>query len=143
MMKVMMQTTFGFVVVLALAMGVGGQAWAQAPATAPATVVTPLLTKDLPGVAGKEGSMLTVALAPGASSPSHRHNASTFVYVLEGTVVMQVKGGKAVTLKPGETFYETPDDVHTVSRNPSTTQPAKILVFFVKEKGAPATVPAN
>jgi quercetin dioxygenase-like cupin family protein len=105
--------------------------------------VTPLITKDLPGVPGKEGSMLTVEYAPGASSAVHRHNASTFVYVLEGSVVMQVKGGREVTLGPGQTFYESPDDIHTVSKNASATKPAKFLVFFVKEKGAPGTVPAK
>ncbi len=105
--------------------------------------VTPLMTKDLTGIAGKEGTMVTVEYAPGASSTEHRHNAWTFVYVLEGSVVMQVKGGKEVTLGPGQTFYESPDDIHTVSRNASSTKPAKFLVFFVKEKGAPATVPAK
>ncbi len=105
--------------------------------------VTPLLTKELAGIAGKEGSMLTVEYAPGASSATHRHNANTFVYVLEGSVVMQVKGGREVTLGPGQTFYESPSDVHTVSRNASKTKPAKFLVFFVKDKGAPATVPAK
>ncbi len=105
--------------------------------------VTPLMTKDLAGIAGKEGTMLTVEYAPGASSTAHRHNASTFVYVLEGSVVMQVKGGKEVTLGPGQTFYESPDDIHTVSRNASTTKPAKFLVFFVKDKGAPSTAPAR
>ena len=105
--------------------------------------VTPLLTKDLMGIMGKEGSMVTVEYAPGASSIEHRHNAHTFVYVLEGSVVMQVKGGKEVTLGPGQTFYESPDDIHTVSKNASSTKPAKFLVFFVKEKGAPATVPVK
>jgi quercetin dioxygenase-like cupin family protein len=105
--------------------------------------VTPLMRKDLPGTAGKEGVMLTVEYAPGASSASHRHNANTFVYVLEGSVVMQVKGGKAVTLGPGQTFYESPADIHTVSKNASSTKAAKILVFFVKDKGAPASVPAQ
>ena len=105
--------------------------------------VTPLLTKDLAGVPGKEGSMLTVEYAPGASSAIHRHNANTFVYVLEGSVVMQVRGGKEVTLGPGQTFYESPEDIHTVSKNASATKPAKFLVFFVKEKGAPGTVPAK
>jgi quercetin dioxygenase-like cupin family protein len=84
-----------------------------------------------------------VEYAPGASSPEHRHNAHTFVYVLEGAVVMQVKGGTEVTLRPGQTFYESPDDVHTVSRNASSTSPAKLLVFFVKQKGAPTTVPTK
>ena len=105
--------------------------------------VTPLMTKDPAGIAGKEGTMLTVEYAPGASSTAHRHNASTFVYVLEGSVVMQVKGGKEVTLGPGQTFYESPDDIHTVSRNASTTKSAKFLVFFVKDKGAPSTAPAR
>jgi quercetin dioxygenase-like cupin family protein len=105
--------------------------------------VTPLMTQELAGIAGKEGTMVTVEYAPGASSAEHRHNAYTFVYVLEGSVVMQVKGGKEVTLGPGQTFYESPEDVHTVSRNASTTKPAKFLVFFVKQKGAPITVPAK
>ena len=105
--------------------------------------VTPLITKDLTGISGKEGTMLTVEYPPGGTSAVHRHNAHTFVYVLEGAVVMQVKRGKEVTLGPGETFYESPEDVHTVSRNASTTKPAKFIVFFVKEKGAPATVAAK
>jgi quercetin dioxygenase-like cupin family protein len=105
--------------------------------------VIPLMTKDLTGIAGKEASMLTVEYAPGASSAVHRHNAHTFVYVLEGSVVMQVKGGKEVTLGPGQTFYESPEDIHSVSKNASSTKPAKFLVFFVKDKGAPGTVPAQ
>ena len=105
--------------------------------------VTPLVRQDLVGIAGKEATMSTVEYAPGGSSKEHRHNAHVFVYVLEGSVVMQVKGGNQVTLKPGETFYESPEDVHTVSRNASTTKPAKFLVFFVREKGAPSTVPAK
>jgi len=105
--------------------------------------VTPLLTRELPDIPGKEATMVTVEYAPGASSAEHRHNAHTFVYVLECQVVMQVKGGKEVTLGPGQTFYESPEDVHTVSRNASRTKPAKFLVFFVKQTGAPATVPAK
>ena len=101
------------------------------------------MTKDLAGIPGKEGMMVTVEYPPGGSSAEHRHNAHTFVYVLEGSVVMQIKGGKEVTLGPGQTFYESPEDVHTVSRNASNTKPAKFIVFFVKEKGAPATVPAR
>ena len=114
-----------------------------APVSAQDAKVSPLVTKDLAGITGKEGAMLTVEYAPGASSSEHRHNAHTFVYVLEGSVVMQVKGGKEVTLGPGQTFYESPDDVHTVSKNASSTKPAKFLVFFVKDKGTPATVPAR
>ena len=105
--------------------------------------VTPLMTKDLTGIAGKEATMLTVEYPPGGSSAEHRHNAHTFVYVLEGSVVMQVKGGKEMTLGPGQTFYESPEDIHSVSRNASTTKPAKFLVFFVKQKGASATAPAK
>ncbi len=114
-----------------------------APSAGQEAKVTPILTKDLAGVAGKEAVMLTVEYAPGASSAKHRHNANTFVYVLEGSIVMQVEGGKAVTLGPGQTFYESPDDVHAVSKNASDTQPAKFLVFFVKDKGAPPLVPVK
>ena len=94
--------------------------------------VTRLMMKDLAGPAAKTATMVTVEYPPGGSSPEHRHNANTFVYVLEGSIVMQVKGGKAVTLGPGETFYESPDDIHTVSRNASATKPAKFLVVLVK-----------
>ena len=114
---------------------------AAATAEAQVAKVTPLMTKDLAGTDGKEGTMVMVEYAPGGSDPPHRHNAYAFVYVLEGTVVMQVKGGKEVTLGPGQTFYESPEDVHAVSRNASTTKPAKLLGFFVKQKGAPLTVP--
>ena len=105
--------------------------------------VTSLMSKDLPENPGKEMLMITVEHAPGGSSPVHRHNAHAMVYVLEGSVVMQVKGGKQVTLKPGQTFYEGPDDVHVVDRNASKTQPAKFLVFLIKDKGAPALVPVK
>jgi len=113
------------------------------PLLAQQTKATPLLSKELTGIAGKEAVMLTVEYPPGVASRQHRHNAHTFVYVLEGSVVMQVKGGPAVTLGPGQTFYETPEDIHTVSRNASDSKPAKILVVFVKEKGAPASVPVE
>ncbi|MBN9614965.1 MAG: cupin [Acidobacteriales bacterium 59-55] len=105
--------------------------------------VTPLMQKDLTGIPGKEGVMLTVEYAPGEDSAIHRHNAHVFVYVLEGTVIMQVKGGKQLTLGPGQTFYESPEDIHVVSRNASKTKPAKFLVFFVKDKGAPSLVPVK
>jgi quercetin dioxygenase-like cupin family protein len=105
--------------------------------------VTDLMSKVLTDISGKEGLMITVEYPPGGSDPIHRHNAHAFVYVLEGSVVMQVKGGKEVTLGPGETFYESPKDVHTVSRNASTTNPAKFVVFFVKQKGDPTTVPVK
>ncbi|HEY0723077.1 MAG TPA: cupin domain-containing protein [Pyrinomonadaceae bacterium] len=105
--------------------------------------VTPVMSKDLPDVAGKEVLMITVEYPPAGKDPIHRHNAHGFIYVLEGTIVMQVKGGKEVTLTPGQTWYEGPEDVHVVGRNASTTKPAKFLVFLLKEKGAPALVPSN
>ena len=105
--------------------------------------VTPLMSKDLTEFPGKEGVMITVEYPPGASDPVHRHNAHAFIYVLEGTIVMQVKGGNEVTLTPGQTFYEGPNDVHLVGRNASKTEPAKFLVFLVKDKGAPVLVPAK
>ena len=105
--------------------------------------VKPLMSKDLTELPGKEVLMITVDYPPGSTDPIHRHNARAFVYVLEGSIVMQVKGGKEVTLKAGETFYEAPDDVHLVSRNASTTEPAKFVVFFIKDKGAPVLVPAT
>ena len=105
--------------------------------------VTPLMSNDLAEFPGKEGLMNTVDYPPGSSSPVHRHNAHVFLYVLEGSVVMQVKGGKEITLTPGQTFYEGPNDVHVVSRNASSTKPAKFLVFLVKDKGAPGLVPVK
>ena len=105
--------------------------------------VKPLLSKDLAGIPGKELSMITVEYKPGGSDQVHKHHAQVLVYVLEGSIVMQVRGEAPVTLVPGQTFYEGPDDVHTVSRNASQTAPAKFLVLFVKDKGAPILVPAK
>jgi quercetin dioxygenase-like cupin family protein len=105
--------------------------------------VTPLMSKDLPNFPRKEGLMITVVYPPGASDPIHRHNANAFVYVREGSIVMQVKGGKEITLTPGQTFYEGPNDIHTVGRNASITKPAKFIVFLLKDKGAPVLVPVN
>jgi quercetin dioxygenase-like cupin family protein len=105
--------------------------------------VMSLMSKDLPESPGKEMLMITVEHAPGGSSPVHRHNAHAMVYVLEGAVVMQVKGGKQVTLTAGQSFYEGPDDIHVVDRNASRTNPAKFLVVLIKDKGAPAVVPAE
>jgi quercetin dioxygenase-like cupin family protein len=99
------------------------------------------MSKDLPESPGKEMLMILVEHVPGGSSPVHRHNAHAMVYVLEGSVVMQVKGGKQVTLTPGQTFYEGPDDVHILDRNASSTKPAKFVVVLIKDKGAPAFVP--
>lgn len=105
--------------------------------------VTPLLRKQLPDVAGKEALMLAVDYAPGGSSAVHRHNADAFVYVLEGSIVMQVKGGEEVTLTAGQTFYEGPDDIHVVSRNASDSRPARFVVFLLKKPGVPAVLPVE
>src|SRR5215475_1467822 len=105
--------------------------------------VTPLFSKDLTDLPGKEGLMITVEYPPGSSDPVHRHNAHAFVFVLEGSIVMQVRGGGEVTLTPGQSFYEGPSDVHVVGRNASQTNPAKFVVFLVKDKGAPVFVPTN
>lgn len=101
---------------------------------------TALMTKDLPDLPGKEGMVEVVEFAPGEVSQTHRHNADLFVYVLEGSVVTQVKGDIPQTINAGGVFYESPNDIHTVSRNASETQPAKLLVFYVKGKGIPPTV---
>jgi quercetin dioxygenase-like cupin family protein len=107
------------------------------------TKVTELLSKDLSNIPGKEGLMITVVYPPGASDPVHRHNAHGFIYVLEDLILMQVRDGHEVTLRPGQTFYEGPDDVHVVGRTASKTKPAKFVVFLVKDKGAPVLIPAN
>ena len=105
--------------------------------------VQPLLSKDLHGLPGKEITMFTVEYPPGGSTPVHTHAAQAMVYVLEGSIVMQVKGGSAVTLTRGQTFSEVPDDVHLVSRNASQTAPARFIVFLVKSKGAPILTPVR
>ncbi len=105
--------------------------------------VTDLFSKDLANIPGKEGVMMIVDYPPGSVDPIHRHNAHAFVYVLEGSIVMQVRGGKEVTLTPGQTFYEGPQDVHVVGRNASKTKPAKFVLVMVKDQGAPVLVPAK
>lgn len=114
-----------------------------AHAADPQPIVTPVMMKDLADIAGKEALMLVVDYPPGTVEALHRHNAHAFVYVIEGTIVMQVRGGKEVTLKPGQTFYEGPNDVHTVGRNASKTQPAKFVVVLVKNKGVDPVLPAQ
>ena len=114
------------------------------PLLAQAAEVTPLMSKDLADFCpGKEGEMIIVEYAPGWSDPIHRHNAYAFVYVLEGSVLMKLKGGKEVRLTPGQTFFEGPNDVHVIGRDASSTKPAKFLVFLVKNKGAPVLVPVK
>ena len=121
-----------------------GTAVAQEPKVAsapPEAKVLSLMTRDLAEFPGKEAVMITVEYPPGSIDPVHRHNAQAFVYVLEGSIVMQVKGGKEVTLTPGQTFYEGPEDIHVVGRNASKTKPAKFLVVLIKNKSAPVLVP--
>src|SRR2546429_1493058 len=129
--------------ILALACLMSGTLVAQEAKEAQEAKVTQLLSKDLTNLPGKEGLMITVEYPPGSTDPIHRHNAYGFIYVLEGSIVMQVRGGKETTVTPGQTFYEGPDDVHVVGRNASQTKPAKFVVFFVKEKGAPVLVPVQ
>jgi quercetin dioxygenase-like cupin family protein len=114
-----------------------------AHAADPEPIVTPVMTKDLADIAGKEALMLVVDYPPGTVEHLHRHDAHAFVYVIEGTIVMQVRGGKEMTLKPGQTFYEGPNDVHTVGRNASKTKPAKFVVVLVKNKGVDPVLPAQ
>ena len=105
--------------------------------------ITNLMSKDLAGFPGKEVLMYTVDFPPGFSSPVHRHNAQVFVYVLEGSVVMQVRGGKELRLRPGQSFYESPNDIHIVSRNASRTKSARFLVLLIHKKGDPLVIPAK
>ena len=109
----------------------------------PEAVVTPLVAKNLPELQGKEGAMILVEYPPGATDPIHRHDAHAFVYVLEGSIVMRLRDAAEVTLSPGQTYYEGPNDVHIVGRNASNTQPAKFVVFLVKNQGAPILEPVK
>ena len=105
--------------------------------------VSPLFQADVPDVRGQEIVVVKVTFPPGDASAPHRHNAHTVVYVLEGSVKMAVAGGETKTLHPGDVFYENPNDIHTVSTNASQTEPATILVYFLKEKGAAPTEPVK
>jgi quercetin dioxygenase-like cupin family protein len=136
------QMTFTKTISLVACLTVGALVGREAKGTE--AKVSEVMSKDLTDLRGnKEGLMIIVEYPPGSSDPVHRHNAHGFIYVLEGSIVMQVKGGKETTLTPGQSFYEGPDDVHVVGRNASQTKPAKFLVFFVKDKGAPILVPTK
>lgn len=128
---------------LAAVLAGGAQLAQPAHADPPQPIVVPLMQRDLPDIPGKEMLMLSVEYPPGTVEHIHRHDAQAFVYVLEGTIVEQVRGGKEATLTPGQTFYEGPDDVHTVGRNASTTASAKFIVVMVKKKGVDAVLPAK
>jgi quercetin dioxygenase-like cupin family protein len=127
-------------VMTALACAIFGVSPASATAEA---LVESVLSQELAGIAGKEGLMLVVTYPPGAQDVVHRHDAHVFVYVLEGSVVMQVSGRQEQTLASGQTFYEGPGDLHVVSRNASGSQPAKFVVFLVKDTGEPFFIPVN
>ncbi|QRP65070.1 cupin domain-containing protein [Rhodanobacter sp. FDAARGOS 1247] len=137
-------TTFGLLLLLACGTAGAQTAGKVAPAsTPPMAKVSELMTKALKDYPGKEAMMITVVYPPGSVDPVHRHHAHAFVYVLEGSIVMGLNGGKTVTLGPGQTFYEGPDDVHTVGRNASKTKPAKFLVFLLKDRDAPVLIPVH
>jgi quercetin dioxygenase-like cupin family protein len=129
---------YRFLLVVTLLLGFTAPATAQEPPK-----VTTLFSRDLSDMPGKEGTMLIVEYPPGGADPVHRHDANAFVYVLEGSVIMQLKGSDPVTLQPGQTFYEGPDDIHVVGRNASKTEPAKFLVVLAKNKGAPDLMPVQ
>ena len=138
-----MQTTIAtFKRILALFFLAAGTLALASPLMAQETI-TPIMTHSLAAASGSEVLMYTVNFPPGFSSPIHRHDAQVSVYVLEGSVVMQVKGGKELTLGPGQSFYENHNDIHVVSRNASNSKPAKFLVFLIHEKGTPLVIPAK
>ena len=131
--------TIGMLVALLFLVGCAS----MSPSPGQDAKVTELFSKDLTEFPGKEGLLITVEYPPGAKDPIHRHNSYGFIYVLEGSIVMQVKGQEEVTLKPGQTYYEGPNDIHVVGRSASSTKPAKLLVFLIKNKGAPVLVPVE
>jgi len=130
------------VVITSLVLAISALSTLSAVAAEEASVIA-LMQKDVIEVPGRELSMITVNYPPGAVDPIHRHDAHALVYVLEGSIIMQVRGGKQVTLTPGQTFYEGPNDVHTVGRNASKTKPAKFLVILLKKKGVDVVLPAQ
>jgi quercetin dioxygenase-like cupin family protein len=143
MKRILTSKAYALVVCTLIAVAVGVTVMMAAPTEAPQAKLTELMSKDLTDLPGKEGLMLLIEYPPGSTDPIHRHNAHGFIYVLEGSIVMQVRGGKEVTLTPGQTFYEGPEDVHVIGRNASDTKPAKFVVVFVKDKGAPVLVPTK
>ena len=105
--------------------------------------VDPIMVKQLADVPGKEAMMITVTYEPGGADEIHRHDAHVFVYVLEGSIVMQVKGQPAVTLNAGQSFYEAPDDIHVVGKNASSSERAKFLVMLIKKTNASPVIPVK
>ena len=129
-------------IILSIAIAACALAAQFAPA-APPPDVKEIMSKPFTDIPGKEALMLTVTYPPGGADEIHRHDAHAFVYVLEGTIVMQLRGAEPVTLKAGETFYEGPNDVHIVGRNASDSKPAKFVVFLVKKQGVPVFIPVK
>jgi len=124
-----------------LLVAAGMQVAGKTPAPEPS--VRAVMSQDLANMPGKEALLLEVTYPPGGADPVHRHDAHGIVYVLEGSIVMGVKGGKEVTLGPGQAFYEGPNDIHTVGHNSSNTAPARFIVLLVKDKGIPPVLPAE
>lgn len=118
-------------------------ATAQSAGSAPQSSRKTLMAKDLPDFPGKEAQVYIVEYPPGTNNPPHRHNGHVFLHVLEGQLNAQVKGGELTVLNPGSTYYESPTDIHVVSRNPSATVPAKAMVFIIHDKGAPLSTPVK
>jgi len=138
-----MQTTIANLKrVLVLSLLITGTLMMTDPISAQETI-RPIMTHALAADSGKEVLMYTVDFPPGFSSPIHRHDAQVSVYVLEGSVVMRVRGGKELTLGPGQSFYEDPNDIHVVSRNASSSKAAKFLVFLIHKKDAPLVIPVK
>jgi quercetin dioxygenase-like cupin family protein len=135
--------TFGLLCLIACPAVITQHVLAQGASEAPHAQVADLMTKALKDYPGKEGKMILVTYPPGSVDPVHRHDANAFVYVLEGSIVMALNGGKEVTIGPGQTFYEGPEDVHTVGRNASRTQPAKFVVFLLKDQNKPVLTPVH
>lgn len=133
----------GLLCLIACPLVITQPALAQGVSKAPQAQVADLMTKALKDYPGKEGKMILVTYPPGSVDPVHRHDANAFVYVLEGSIVMALNGGKEVTIGPGQTFYEGPEDVHTVGRNASLTQPAKFVVFLLKDQNKPVLTPVH
>ena len=143
MKRILTSKAYALIVCTFIAAAFGVSSATAATAEPKEAKLMELMSKDLADLPGKEGLMLLIEYPPGSSDPIHRHNAHGFIYLLEGSIIMQVRGGKEVTLTPGQTFYEGPEDVHVVGRNASQTKPAKFVVVFLKNKGAPVLVPTK
>jgi quercetin dioxygenase-like cupin family protein len=116
---------------------------AQTAGAAPQSSRKVLMTKDLADFPGKEALVYLIDYPPGTNNLPHRHDAHVFLHILSGQLNAQVKGGELTVLNPGDTYYESPNDIHIVSRNPSSTTPAKAILFMVHNKGAALSTPVK